>query len=68
MLDRRRTLIFDFEITANPLYRAWRLLLPDYRHPDAGDWALEVAWFAALAAAAILAFRLRPGRASMRRP
>jgi hypothetical protein len=68
VLDRRRTLIVDFESTANPLFRAWRLLLPDYRHPDAGNWAVQGAWLAALAAAAILAFRLPQGRASMRRP
>jgi hypothetical protein len=68
VLDRRRTLIFDFESTANPLYRAWRVLLPDYRHPDAGDWVLQVAWFAALAAAAVLAFRRSPRPAPVRRP
>jgi hypothetical protein len=58
VLDRRRTLIFDFESTANPLYRAWRLLLPDYRHLDAGDWLLQAAWFAALAAAGLVALRV----------
>jgi hypothetical protein len=55
VLGRRRTLIFDFESTANPLYRAWRLVLPDYRHPDAADGALQAAWFLALAAVALLA-------------
>jgi hypothetical protein len=68
VLDRRRTLIFDFESTAYPLYRAWRLLLPDYRHPDAADWVLQGAWFAALAAAAVLAFRRSPRPAPVRRP
>jgi len=68
VLDRRRTLIFDFEFTAYPLYRAWRLLLPDHRHPDAGDWVLQAAWFAALAAAALLAFRRSPRPAPVRRP
>jgi hypothetical protein len=53
-LDRRRTLVFDFDATANPLYRAWRVLLPDYREPNAGDWLLQAAWFAALAAVALL--------------
>jgi hypothetical protein len=62
VLDRRRTLIFDFESTANPLYRAWRLLLPDYRHPDAGDWILQVAWFATLAAVAVLALHVSRSR------
>ncbi len=68
VLDRRRTLVFDFESTANPLYRAWRLLLPDYRHPDAGDWLLQAVWFAALAAVALLAFRRSPRPAPVRRP
>jgi hypothetical protein len=64
VLDRRRTLIFDFESTANPLYRAWRLMLPDYRHPEAGDWVLQVAWFAALAAVAVLALHASRSRSS----
>jgi hypothetical protein len=70
VLDRRRTLVFDFESTANPLYRGWRVLLPDYRHPAIGDWVLQAAWFAALAvvaAAAVLALRRWPRPASMRR-
>jgi hypothetical protein len=62
VLDRRRTLIFDFESTANPLYPAWRLLLPDYRHPDAGDWVLQAAWFVALAAVAVLALHVSRSR------
>jgi hypothetical protein len=55
VVDRQRTLVFDFEATANPLYRAWRALLPDYRQPDGGDWLLQAAWFAALGVAAVLA-------------
>ncbi|MGH9228929.1 MAG: hypothetical protein ACRD07_09410 [Acidimicrobiales bacterium] len=68
VLDRRRTLIFDFGSTANPVYRAWRSLLPDYRQPDAGDWVLQAAWFAALAAVALLAVRRSLGPAPVRRP
>jgi hypothetical protein len=68
VLDRRRTLVFDFFSTANPLYRAWHVLLPDYRHPGAGDWMLQAAWFAALAAVALLALRRSPRPASTRRP
>jgi hypothetical protein len=49
VLDRRRTLIVDFERTANPLYRAARASLPDYRSPGPGDWALQALWLAALA-------------------
>lgn len=68
VLDRQRTLIFDFESTSNPLYRAWRLLLPDYRHPGASDGFLQAAWFVALAALALVAFRRspRPGPARRR--
>ena len=55
VLDRQRTLIFDFESTANPLYRAWRALLPDYRDPTGRDWLVQAAWFAVLGAAAVLA-------------
>ena len=57
VLDRRRTLIVDFETTGNPLYRAARALLPDYRSPGAGDWLLQGLWFAALAAVTVLALR-----------
>ena len=60
VLDRRRTLIVDFETTANPLYRAWRAVLPDYRSPGAGDWALQALWFVVLGAVVVLA--LRPTR------
>ncbi|MGH9216126.1 MAG: hypothetical protein ACRDZS_07715, partial [Acidimicrobiales bacterium] len=68
VLDRRRTLVFDFFSTANPLYRAWHVLLPDYRHPGAGDWMLQAAWFAALAAVTLLALRRSPRPVSTRRP
>jgi hypothetical protein len=67
VLDRQVTLIFDFESTTNPLYRAWRLLLPDYRHPGAADGGLQAAWFAALAAVALLAFRRSPRPPLVRR-
>lgn len=55
VLARRLTLVVDFEATSNPLYRAWRLLLPDYRHPDTGDWLLHAAWLVVLGAAALAA-------------
>ena len=38
VLQRRLALIIDFELTRNPLYRAWRLVLPDYRRLTAADW------------------------------
>jgi hypothetical protein len=64
----RRTLIVDFERTGNPLYRAWRAVLPDYRHPGADDWALQAVWFAVLAAAVVVAWRSDRGEVSLRRP
>ena len=46
----RRTLIVDFEQTANPVYVAWSTLLPDHRHFEGGAVALTVAWTVVLAA------------------
>ena len=46
----RLTLIFDFEQTANPLYRAWRLVLPDGRRELAADPLLSVVWWVVVAA------------------
>lgn len=56
-LQRRRTLIVDFEATANPLYRAWRALLPDYRHPGLDDWLLQALWLVVLVGLAVAAIR-----------
>jgi hypothetical protein len=55
----RLTLIVDFAATANPLYRMWSLLLPDYRAGTALTWALHAVWL--VAAAVIL--RAGPGAA-----
>jgi hypothetical protein len=49
VLDHRRTLIVDFEATANPLYRAWRAVLPDYRFVSTSTWVLQTAWLVVLA-------------------
>jgi hypothetical protein len=57
VLRRRRTLIVDFESTADPLYRAWRTVLPDGRSPSLRDVVLLVGWLGALAVAALLAAR-----------
>jgi hypothetical protein len=57
VLRRRRTLIVDFEATADPLYRAWRTVLPDGRSPSLRDGVLLVGWLAALAVVALLAAR-----------
>ena len=57
----RRTLVTDFEPTANPVYRAWRVLLPDYRDFDTTAVALTVVWASALVVAAVwAALRTRP--------
>jgi hypothetical protein len=65
VLDGRRRLIIDFESTANPVYRAWRTLLPDYRHSDTGDWLLQAGWVVALGLATLAA--LAPAWARRRR-
>jgi hypothetical protein len=57
VLDRRRTLIVDFEGTRNPLYRAWHAVLPDYRDGGLDDWALQAVWLAVLAGAVVIALR-----------
>jgi hypothetical protein len=57
VLDGRRTLIVDFEATANPLYRGWRAVLPDYRSPEVADWVLQTAWIVVLGLAVALALR-----------
>jgi hypothetical protein len=71
VLDGRRRLIIDFESTANPLYGAWRTLLPDYRHPGTGDWLLQAGWLVALGLAAVVAVvavaALGPARTRPRR-
>ncbi len=60
----RRTLIVDFEETANPLYQVWSVLLPDHRRFEGASVALTLAWTALIAAAALLVWlRLRPSPA-----
>ena len=57
-----RTLVTDFEPTSNPVYRAWRLLLPDHRNFDATAVSLTVVWALVLAATGLWAVvRVRPG-------
>jgi hypothetical protein len=67
VLAGRHTLIVDFEQTGNPLYRAWRAVLPDYRNPGLDDWLLQAAWYAVLAGAVVWSWRadgraVSPGR------
>jgi hypothetical protein len=52
---RRRTLVVDFERTANPWYRTWRHALPDYRAWDGTALALAAVWCLVLGAVAFRA-------------
>lgn len=54
-LRGQRTLIVDFYETDNPLYRAWRWVLPDYWHLSGGDWMLQAGWLVLLAGSAAAA-------------
>jgi hypothetical protein len=58
----RITWAVDFAATANPLYRAWRLALPDYLAMSWWTWALHGAWLVALAVWVVVAARGRQGR------
>jgi hypothetical protein len=51
----RITWAVDFADTANPLYRAWRLVLPDYLAMTWWTWPLHAAWLIALAVCAAAA-------------
>jgi hypothetical protein len=51
----RVTWAVDPMATTNPLYRAWRLVLPDYLAMSWWTWALHGAWLAALAVWAAVA-------------
>ena len=64
----RRTLIVDFEETANPVYRAWSALLPDHRHFEGASVWLTAVWTAAVVATGVWGwFRSRPGPAPTQR-
>jgi hypothetical protein len=51
----RITSAVDATATANPLYRSWRLALPDYLAMSWWTWALHGAWLVVLAAWAVVA-------------
>jgi len=53
----RLTLIVDFSDTANPLYRLWRRVLPDYMTVTATTWWWHGVWLVALAGLAALGWR-----------
>jgi hypothetical protein len=49
ILDERLRLIIDFEATRDPIYRAWRQLLPDLRLSNGATPVLFAAWTLVLA-------------------
>jgi hypothetical protein len=61
VLDRQRTLIVDFEATRNPLYRAWRAVLPDYRVVTSSTWVLQSIWLLGFGALAWVGWRTAAG-------
>ena len=56
----RVTWAVDPTATTNPLYRTWRLVLPDYLAMGAWTWVLHGAWLVALVAWAAVAAGHRP--------
>ena len=60
----RLTLIYDFYTTANPLYRAWRAVLPDFLRITPATWWWHGVWLVVLAVMAAAGWRAaRPGAA-----
>jgi hypothetical protein len=57
----RLTLIVDFFDTANPVYRIWRVVLPDFLRVTTATWWWHGVWIAALAVLVVLGWRsVRP--------
>jgi hypothetical protein len=63
----RVTWAVDPTATTNPLYRAWRLVLPDYLAMGAWTWTLHGAWLVALVAWAAVAAGAGQRLAGLRR-
>ena len=59
-LDRRLTWVVDFFTTSNPLYRVWRLVLPDYLDVTSTTWLLHGLWIVLLALLAVWTWRSSP--------
>ena len=59
--QERLRLIIDFEATRDPLYRAWRLALPDLRQPTGLTPVLLLAWTVGLGALACWGWRSAGG-------
>ncbi len=57
----RRTLIIDFEQTANPWYQLWRLVLPNHRRMDPIDIMLTALWTATIGLVCLATFRRARG-------
>lgn len=49
--------VVNLQATANPLYRAWREVLPSYLSEDAGTWVLHWGWAAVAIVVAVAAYR-----------
>jgi hypothetical protein len=58
--DERRTLVFDFAGTGNPVVRAWRVLLPELRSEANGTYALTAAWWLVVVALVSWGWRSAP--------
>ena len=63
----RVTWAVDFAATANPLYRAWRLVLPDYLAVTWWTWTLHALWLLVLVVWAAAAIGAGPRRSRLRR-
>jgi hypothetical protein len=62
-LNRRITWVVDFYETTNPLYGAWRLVLPDYLDVTPMTWVLHGAWLVLVLAVAARTWRgIAPAR------
>ncbi len=56
--------VVNLQSSANPLYRAWRGVLPDYLHESAGTWVLHWGW--AIVALAVVSAAYRDARRGAR--
>jgi hypothetical protein len=59
-LNRRITWVVDFYDTTNPLYRAWRHILPDYADVSTTTWVLHGAWLVVVLIVSARAWILAP--------
>lgn len=57
----RATLIFDFASTANPIYRLWSMVLPDYLVPTPLTWVLHSLWLAVFGVLLTYGWKSNPG-------